>query len=204
MKGKSFEKELPEGYRQVLHINAKDLKFGIVFNLIAMVILVLVPAVAAIPLIIEGSLPSENVLIVTAIMLVAVMLLVVVYMILHELVHGIAYKALTGEKLSFGLSWSCAFCGVPSIYTYRKTALIALVAPLTVFTAILLPMTVLLYFVHPYLYIGAAVLLGYHLGGCSGDAYVTMLFLLKYKDKRTLMRDTGPEQYIYLPLEKGD
>lgn len=185
-----------------MHINAKDIKFGIIFNLIAIAILAMVLGVAAIPLIVLERLPTENVLIVTEMILVAVMVLVVVYMILHELVHGVAYKSLTGEKLTFGFSWSCAFCGVPSIYTYRKTALIALIAPLAVFTAILLPLTVVLFFVHPYLYIGSAALLGYHLGGCSGDAYMTLLLLTRFKDKITLMRDTGPEQYIYVPSEK--
>ena len=34
MKEQNFERELPEGYGQVYHINAKDKKIGIVLNLI--------------------------------------------------------------------------------------------------------------------------------------------------------------------------
>jgi hypothetical protein len=123
------------------------------------------------------------------------------YIVLHELVHGAAYKKMTGEKLTFGMSWSCAFCGVPHIYVYRNASLFAVLAPFTVFTLIFIPLTVVLYFVNPIFYIFSALLLGFHLGGCSGDLYVTYLLLFKYKDKRTLIRDLGPDQYFYIPDE---
>ena len=200
MKIKNFERELPVGYTQAKYINAKDKKFGILFNLIALVVLVVVMAVAALPLADEEIVMEREpveMLVIWIVFLVAM----VAYIVLHELAHGVAYKSLTGEKLTFGMSWSCAFCGVPSIYTYRKTALISLVAPLTVFTLILLPLTVWLYFVDPIYYLLSAFLFGLHLGGCSGDIYCTILFLFKFKDKRTLMRDTGPEQYFYVPEE---
>ena len=48
-------------------------------------------------------------------------------------------------------------------------------------------------------YSALVFILGMHLGGCSGDAYVTLLLWTKFKDKRTLIRDTGPVQYIYVP-----
>ena len=50
MKTKNFEKELPAGYRQALYINAKAAKFGIIFNLIALVVLVAVIVLAVISL----------------------------------------------------------------------------------------------------------------------------------------------------------
>lgn len=200
MKTQNFERELPCGYKQEKYINAKDKKFGIIFNLIALAVLAVVMMLAALPLrgidITLDVEPSEF-MIVWLVFLVTM----VAYIVLHELVHGIAYKSLTGEKLTFGMSWSCAFCGVPSIYTYRRVALIALTAPLTVFTVILIPLTVWLYFVNPIYYLLSAFLFGLHLGGCSGDIYCTLLFLFKFKDKRTLMRDTGPEQYFYVPLK---
>ena len=201
MKYKNFEKELPANYREVLHINAKNAKFGIIFNLLALVILAVVMFVAFIPL--KGtdltSVPVESgaMLIGYFVFLISM----IVYIVLHELVHGIAYKALTHEKLTFGLSWSCAYCGVPSLYVSRRTALIALAAPLVTFTLILLPLTAVLLFVHPYVYIAAAFLFGLHLGGCSGDMYMLLLLLFKYRDGALLMRDTGPEQFLYLPQE---
>ena len=196
MKEKSFERELPEGYRQVYHLSATNVKVGIIFNLIAMVIFVLVGFVAAVPLFFKKDLLLDfSVLSVWLYIAIALML---VYMVLHELVHGAVYKMKTGEKLTFGLSWSCAFCGVPNIYVYRKTALAALVAPLILFTVIMLPLAVAMYYVSIYAYAAVVMVFAMHLGGCAGDAYMTILLLSKFKSNTMLMRDTGPEQFIYL------
>ena len=198
-KNNSFERELPSGYKEIKHINARDKKTGVIFNLIAFAVIILVMAIASLILFVnqEPTFETDSVgfILVYAVFIASM----AAYVVLHELVHGIAYKALTGEKLTFGLSWSCAYCGVPNVYTYRRTALIALVAPFITFTVILLPITVWMYFVDPLYYLLSAFLLGLHLGGCSGDIYCTLLFLFKFKDKKTLMRDTGPEQFFYLP-----
>jgi len=202
MNQKNYEKELPERYREIYHINAKNAKFGIIFNAIALVILAIVLVVAYIPL---AGQDLTRVSVEPGAMLIGYlvfMISMIAYIVLHELVHGIAYKALTHEKLTFGLSWSCAYCGVPSLYVSRRTALIALAAPLVTFTVILLPLMVALFFVHPYVYFAAAFLFGLHLGGCSGDMYMLLLLLFKYRDSALLMRDTGPEQFLYLPDEK--
>ena len=201
MKTKNFEKELPAGYRQSLYINAKAAKFGIIFNLIALVVLVAVIVLAVVSLRLSDR-PVPDIMeldplqmLTTYFVFIAV---TIAYVVLHELVHGIAYKALTGEKLTYGMSWSYAFCGVPHIFTYRKTALIAVVAPFAVFTLLFIPILILLYFVSPLYYLVMAVVFGLHLGGCSGDLYVLYLLTAKFKDKKTLMRDTGPEQYFYV------
>ena len=201
MKEQNFERDLPEGYGQVYHINAKDKKIGIVLNLIALAILVAVMLIAAIPVMLTGgvdfSVRPIPLLVGYAVFFVSMIL----YIVLHEAVHGIAYKSLTGERLTFGLSWSCAFCGVPNIFTYRKTALIALAAPLVTFTVILLPVTVCLWFVHPLAYFASALIFGLHLGGCCGDMYMILLLCTKFKQKVLLMKDTGPEQFLYLPVD---
>ena len=41
---RTFERELPEGYREVFHFNAKSIKVGIIFNLIALAVLIAVMA----------------------------------------------------------------------------------------------------------------------------------------------------------------
>ncbi len=205
LREQNFEKELPKDYRQALYINAKDAKFGIIFNLIAVGVLVLVMIAAFLPLALKGDVKIDldiggiGYFVALAVFLVSM----IAYIVLHELVHGAAYKALTGEKLTFGMSWSCAFCGVPDVYTYRRTALIAVVSPFALFTLLFIPLLVLLYFLSPLYYLIFAFIFGLHLGGCSGDLYVTYLLGVKFKDKRTLMRDTGPEQYFYIPEEES-
>lgn len=199
MKQKAFEYTLPSYYRQVYHLNAKSLKVGILFNVIALVVMLATLGLAAIPML-ALKIPYTDVssvwIILFPLLLIAAMM---VYVVLHELVHGLAYKLSTGQRLSFGISWSCAFCGVPKIYTYRRVALFALLAPFVVFGVLLTALAVVALFVHPLFYLGAVLLLGLHTGGCCGDLYVTALLLFKYRKKGTLMRDTGPEQFFYIP-----
>lgn len=196
---KNFEKELPEGYTEALHINAKDKKLGLIFNAIALVVTVAVLAIAAIPVMVHGNMTVESDELFAAYIVFIVSMLL--YIVLHELVHGIAYKHMTGEKLTFGISWSCAFCGVPNIYVYRRTALIACGAPLVVFSVILIPLTVSLYFASSVFYFISAFILGLHLGGCCGDIYLIGLLLFKFKNEKVLVRDTGPEQFLCIPSE---
>ncbi len=201
---KKYMTALPEDYTEVRHINAKDKKLGTILNLIcAAVIAVIIlcavmivffadrhdfayritePSYVAAPLIFAAS--------------------IVTYIILHELLHGLAYKLLTGQKLTFGISWSCAFCGVPDIYTSRKTSLIALLTPFTVFTCLFVSLSVVMFFLNSTYFIFAMVLLGLHIGGCSGDLYMTGLLLFRYTSANTVIRDTGPEQFIYIKKEK--
>ena len=189
----NFERELPDGYRLEKHISAKDIKFGIIFNLVGTLIAFALIALGSIPVILNenyGALAPAAIL---------SLIPTLIYMVLHELVHGIAYKRLTGERLTFGLSWSCAFCGVPKIYTYRRTALIAVLAPFVVFSLLFGILAAVLYFVSLPLYLILVFLFSFHVGGCAGDLYVTILLLFQYKDQRTLMRDTGPEQFFYVP-----
>lgn len=204
-KKKNFERELPEGYRQGAYVNAKDAKLGIIFNLIALAVCIAVMGVALISLALTGRLSIDIISIDASEIFVAYFLFILLmlgYIVLHEIVHGIAYKALTGEKLTFGISWSCAFCGVPHIFTYKKTAVISTASPLTLFTLIFIPLLAVLYFVSPLYYLIFSFVFGLHLGGCSGDIYILYLLLARFKGKKLLMRDTGPEQFIYLPIEK--
>ena len=202
---KNFETELPSGYRQAAYINAKDKKFGIIFNVIAVAVLAVVMVAAVFSLKLSDRLYfgdfQESI---TELFIAYVILMVsmIGYIVLHELVHGIAYKALTGEKLTFGISWSCAFCGVPNIFTYRKTAMISVAAPFTVFSIMFIPILIVLFFTNTIYYLVAAFIFGLHLGGCSGDLYVLYLLTFKYTSEKILMRDTGPEQFFYVPEDK--
>ncbi len=199
MKQPNYQAVLPAGYREIYHIDAKDKRTGTVLTVASFVIMAVVCAVAILAAKLGGF--SERQYDPTVMLWASVIMLValVSYLILHELLHGLAYKLLTHQKLTFGMSWSCAFCGVPDIYTSRRTALIALVLPFAVFTLLLLPLTVLFFFLDPLAYGACTLLLGIHLGGCIGDLYMTWLLLFRYRDPRLLLRDTGPEQFLYLP-----
>lgn len=190
---------LPENYEKVFEIDAKNKKTAIFFNLISLLITVLVVIIAFLSKNIfdEAEIVTTKDLTVFAIKMLCFAVFLFVYIIVHELLHGVAYKVLTKAKLKFGISLSCAFCGVPEVFVNRKTALIALAAPLVVLGVILGVATAVFWFVDGLSYILSFVLLGLHLGGCCGDAYILILLLFKYKDKSLLINDNGPKQTIY-------
>ena len=204
MKSENFEAELPSGYKKVYYLNAKSAKTGIIFTLVSLVIFVLVMAVSLIPFQGRplGELMQFRSMTVYLLTMAVYLISLFGYIVLHEMVHGAAYKALTGQKLTFGISWSCAFCGVPQIYVKRKVALIASAAPLVLFTVLFIPVMIGTYAVAPVYYILSATLFGLHLGGCCGDLYVICLLLFRFRSPETLIRDTGPEQSIYIVEDK--
>jgi hypothetical protein len=201
MEHKDYELQVPEGYSLAYHINASDKKTGVLMTIGAVVIMI--AAVALVFLGIPrpwsfGMFASDiRYFLFWAVWLV----LEIAYIILHELTHGAVYKALTHQKLRFGITWNAAFCGVPDIYTYRRVAILSLIAPLTVFTIIFVALALYLRTVSTPWYLVVGILFATHISGCVGDMFMTFKFLTKYKDPRTLMRDTGPEQWIYVPEE---
>ncbi len=186
----NYYNELPENAKLVKTIDAKNNKTMLIFNLIAILIMI----ACILPIIIFKrfslkNIESSDMMIGLGIYLIGM----IAYIILHELTHGIVYKIMTKQKLTFGITLSCAFCGVPTIYVTRKTALLAILAPFVVFTLILLPVIIVL----PANIINLAIVLifGTHISGCVGDLYGTLV-LLKLKGK-ILMNDTGPKQTFY-------
>ena len=192
MKNKNFEYSLPGGYKLEKTMDAADFGFGLILTLGSLVLFVLCLGVLFLPLLFNidriGEFNPDLLVLVMAIYLVVTIL----YLVLHELTHGVAYKSMTGEKLTFGIKWNCAYCGVPNILTYRKTSLIALYAPFLLFTLIFVPATIWAWFYSIEAYITASLILATHISGCIGDLYMGHLLLTKYRSPMTLLNDTGP------------
>lgn len=200
----NFEEELPEGYRAAYEIDAEKFKTQLLINLAALG-LAAVAAAAVLPGLhpirtFADYLSSGSGFGPVIRWLLIFLTVSLAYVVLHELTHGLAYKLLTGRKLSFGISGSVAYCGVRGIKVYRKAAMISLVAPFAVFnivflTGVLLPLS-------PAVRLFFAIMFIVHFSGCVGDLYDLMLYLFKYRDPRTLMEDTGPKQIFYVPEER--
>lgn len=196
---RTYEHELPASYREVKSIDATKPAVGLVFNLLS-----ILPFFVLVPLFLSRYTYRDVIASPWRLAAIGLLLIgMVAYILLHELTHGLAYKCLTGQKLTFGLSWSCAFCGVPGIYCYRRTMLIAVTAPFVVFSLVLIPLFIVAMLTDAAFAMATGILLGLHLGGCSGDLYVTLLLLFVYRDERLLMRDTGPKQTFYLPCDES-
>lgn len=190
MKAKTYESELPPEYRAVMTVDAKSKKVGIALNLAALGVMAAVIAIGALAVRPKGYFEHYS-LLRTAWLLAALM----AYIVCHELVHGAAYKLLTGRKLHFGMTLTVAYCGVPDIYVYRRTALLSLLAPFVVFSLLFGGLIFILQDEWDVMYV--IVLLAVHIGGCAGDLFDAGLYLFKFRDPVTLMQDTGPKQTFY-------
>lgn len=193
MEHSNFETELPAGYVEAYSVDAKGSKRTVILFTVVSMLITAAGIAASFFLIRPRGFPENFSFVKLGVTLAAQL----VYVVLHELTHGAAYKLLTRQKLSFGFTLTVAFCGVPEIYVYRRAALISLLAPFTVFTLIFGGAVLLLPDAWDKGY--AAMLLWMHLGGCVGDLYNTLLYLTRFRHPGTLMRDTGPKQTFYLP-----
>ena len=184
----NYYHELPEGYKAIKSIDAKDKKTIIWFNLVAIIMMV----IAALPFLVLKPVDMSNRdMYIPFVLIVSIGM--IAYIILHELTHGLIYKIYTKQKLTFGLTLFVAFCGVPNIYVSKKVSLVSVLAPFVLYSVILIPTLILM--PANYLYLAFIIIFAVHFGGCVGDLYVTNV-LLKFKGK-VLMNDTGPKQTFY-------
>lgn len=202
MKGKNSYKELPEGYKLVKEIDAvKDKKFVVLLNIFCVLLTVISgAAVWILKSLVAGNDWFEfevNILkepiFQKELFIFIFIVCICAYMILHELVHGLVYKLMTKEKLTFGITLSCAYCGVPNVYVTRKTALLSLMAPFTLFSIIFL---LVIFLTNGWVATLSLILFAIHFGGCVGDLYCFIILMTKLRGD-ILMKDTGPKQTFY-------
>ena len=188
-----YEEKLPEGYSETFVIDANDKKQGM--GLQAAVIITVAALVNVFFFIYTLPRLGEIAAGFTVIKCICFVIAYPLYIVLHELTHGLVYKLLTGKKLTIGFKPPSAYCGVPDVYTYRSTSLLSLFAPLTVYSILF----VLLFLIinEPFSRTMILLLFALHLSGCVGDLYGIGLFLFRFKSPAALRRDFGPRQVYY-------
>lgn len=192
-KNRFYEETLPEGYREAMVVDAGNRDLG--SRLTKATALANMILFAAIFLFYAGPRMDRISAGFSVFKVLGLIAAYFVYVLLHELVHGIAYKLLTGKKLTFGVQPPVAFCGVPGIYAYRITALLSLFAPLTVFSVLFAAAFFLAG--DPFTRLMILCLLALHLSGCVGDLHNIGLYLTRFRDPSVLRSDTGPKQIYY-------
>lgn len=188
-----YEETLPEGYTEALVIDANDKKLSLrlqVAVIITVVVLINVFFfIYALPRLGEIA-AGFNV-----IKCMGFVIAYPLYIVLHELTHGLVYKLMTKKKLTFGFKLPSVYCGVPDVYTYRITSLLSLFAPFTVYSVIFI---LLLFIINdPFSKVLILLLFALHISGCVGDIYGIGLYLFRFKSPTTLRRDFGPKQVYY-------
>ena len=184
--------ELPRGYREIDSIDLqKNKKLSLLVNGIALLIGVLmaVPMHFVVPIttlfdMSEGFIPY---LIRFGVLMVGIIL----YMVLHELVHGIAMKRCGTKKIQYGFTGLYAFAGSEDYYDKRSYVIIAL-APIVVWGVVLLVLNLLVpaqwFWVVYWIQIS-------NISGAAGDLYVTYRFSRLPAD--ILVKDYGVGMTVY-------
>ena len=193
IKNRYFEETLPEGYRKAFVVDPGSGRLG--SRLKTAVMLTELVLFAVIYFVYVRPRTGEIAAGFTVLKCVCFIIAYFLYIVMHELTHGVVYKLLTKKKLTVGFKPPTAYCGVMGIYAYRITALASLLAPLTVFSIIFAAA----FFVIDDSFVKALVLalLALHLAGCVGDLYNIGLLLFRFRDPDVLREDTGPKQIYF-------
>ena len=193
----NYYKDLPQGFKEDYRIDAKKISVGVVLNVIAGLIaiaLIVALYLAKYGLNVHQFYDEEPLILLIAAAVFCVSM--VIYLVVHELTHGAAYKLLTKQKLRFGMTMTVAYCGLKEGYVNKKISLIATLAPFVlhsiwmIIAYCLLPDNVWALVV--------IMLFSFHFGGCIGDLWVTWILLIKYRKKQVLVNDDGPCQVFYV------
>ena len=184
--------QLPDGYREIYAIDLqKNKKLMLLVNLLAVLIglAMAVPVHFYIP--ITSLFNMEAVLGAYTARFAVLLALLVVYMILHELVHGIAMKMCGTKKIKYGFTGMYAFAGSDDYYAKRPYILIAL-APVVLWGVVL---AVVNPFVPADWFWVVYLIQISNISGAAGDLYVTVKFSKLPKD--ILVKDYGVGMHVY-------
>jgi len=184
--------KLPEGYRQIYTIDLqKNTKMMLLVNALAILIAVLmaVPMHFVVPIStlfdMSGGMQAYTV------RFAALIGLMILYMVLHELVHGIAMKLCGTKKVRYGFTGMYAYACSDDFYAKKPYLFIAL-APVVLWGVVL---AVVNPFVPPAWFWVAYLIQITNLSGAAGDFLVTVKFIRMPGD--ILVKDHGVGMVVY-------
>lgn len=183
---------LPEGYKEIFSVNLqKNKKTAVLINTVAVVI----GLVMGIPMHFHISIATlfdmEKGLGAYSLRFAALLILNLIYIILHELVHGITMKICGTKKVKYGFTGIYAFAGSSDYYDKRNYIIIAL-APVVLWGIVL---GIINAFVPENWFWVVYLIQIANISGAAGDMYVTAKFSKMPKD--ILVTDNGVEMTVY-------
>ncbi len=127
-----------------------------------------------------------------AVTIIVTILLCMVYIVLHEMIHGIFIKLLSGVKPDFYFRLPLIATGSSKAYFERKSFIIIALAPVIILGVILIA---LLFFVASNFFLSVYIVLILNFAGASGD-YIQVYAIARLPET-ALIQDTGKETLIY-------
>ena len=185
-------KNLPEGYEKIFKIDlAGDKKLFLLVNLGATLIAILMVALVLPFKSISMLFDMSSGMGIYALRFSVIIAGSVVYIILHELIHGLFFRLYSGERAFYGFKLSYAYAGSNWFYDKKRYLVIAL-SPVIIWGVVLSALCVVIpkdffwsvYFIQIM-----------NISGAAGDLYVTYKMLRLPPD--ILVRDTGTSMEIF-------
>jgi hypothetical protein len=183
---------LPEGYREIDTVDLKKNKALAVFvNVLAAVIAVamVIPMHFIVP--IDFLFSMEEGMQAYMFRFVGLLVLLILYMVLHELVHGIAMKLCGTKKVKYGVTGVYAYATSDDFYD-KKTYIFIALAPVVLWGIVLA--VVNLFVSGPWFWVVYFIQIN-NISGAAGDLYVTARFSRLPGD--ILIRDYGVGMTVF-------
>jgi hypothetical protein len=183
---------IPDNYREILSLDLqKDKKKALLINALAIVIGAVLVILGRVRVPFSTLFDMEAGMLLYILRFIALILGSAVYIILHELVHGVFMKRFSGVKPNYGYTGMYAYAG-SNAYFDKKSYIIIALAPVVVWGLVL---AVLCEIVStPWFWVIYIIQIT-NLSGAAGDFYVTWKFRSLPPD--ILVQDTGVSMRVY-------
>ena len=179
--------DLPKGYKEIEHIDLqKDKKLAFLVNAIGVVIMVVTFFIGHFFVSFLELYKMEGVL-----PWIAIFVGTILYMVLHELVHGIFMWHYSKQKPFYGFTGMYAYAG-SKCYFNKKSYIIIALAPIVVWGIVLLILNLI--FQETWFWVIYFIQIC-NLSGAAGDLYVSYRFSKLPED--ILINDVGVSMTIY-------
>mgnify|MGYP004687089273 FL=1 len=183
---------LPEDYGEIYSLNLqKDKRTAIIVNLLALAIAAVMAVSMNFFVPVTSFFDMSGGIVRYFLRLAALIVLMVLYMVLHELVHGIAMKLCGTKRVKYGFTGLYAFAGSEDYYDKKSYIFIAL-APIMLWGTVLAAVN---FFVPTEWFWIVYMIQLINISGAAGDLFAAVKFSRMPKD--ILIQDSGVSMRVF-------
>ena len=183
---------LPEDYGEIYSLNLqKDKRTAIIVNLLALAIAAVMAVSMNFFVPVTSVFDMSGGIVRYFLRLAALIVLMVLYMVLHELVHGIAMKLCGTKRVKYGFTGLYAFAGSEDYYDKKSYIFIAL-APIVLWGTVLAAVN---FFVSTEWFWIIYMIQLINISGAAGDLFAAVKF--SRMPKNILIQDSGVSMRVF-------
>lgn len=183
---------LPEDYGEIYSLNLqKDKRTAIIVNLLALAIAAVMAVSMNFFVPVTSFFDMSGGIVRYFLRLAALIVLIVLYMVLHELVHGIAMKLCGTKRVKYGFTGLYAFAGSEDYYDKKSYIFIAL-APIVLWGTVLAAVN---FFVPTEWFWIVYMIQLINISGAAGDLFAAVKF--SRMPKNILIQDSGVSMRVF-------